>query len=118
MGLGNEWTSWINFVPSLASFAGASGNVNVAQLSAADKWQLQDSFAEMVVGGEIRRGWCLWAQVERSTVSWGGASDIVPHLQLQHKESFSAIGDGALQARSEPAVLPAVLQDRLLRLEG
>lgn len=25
--------------------------MNVAQLSAADKWQLQDSFAEMVGGG-------------------------------------------------------------------
>lgn len=56
VGLGNEWASWINFVPSLASFGGASGNVNIAQLSAADKWQLQDSFAEMVLGGGVKLG--------------------------------------------------------------
>lgn len=32
-------------------------------------------------------------------------------LQIQHKESLSAVGDGSLQERGKPAILPAFLQD-------
>ena len=34
-----------------------------------------------------------------------------PFLQIQHKESLSAVGDGSLQERGKPAILPAFLQD-------
>lgn len=41
-----------------------------------------------------------------------------PFLQIQHKESLSAVWDGSLQERGKPAILPAFLQDWFLRLEG
>lgn len=39
-------------------------------------------------------------------------------LQVQPQEPVPAVRDGPLQERAEPAVLPALLQDRLLRVEG